>query len=88
MTARKRRLSETDKARIAFTHDRLQRALEVAVFARRVGRISKKTLATIAALKRDHERALEGKHVSAFDAFGGRGWWAEQQKQQQKEQAA
>jgi lysozyme family protein len=81
-----KRLSALDKARIAFTHDRLQRALEVAVFARRVGRISKKTLAIIAELKRDHERALEGKHVSAFDAFGGRGWWAEKQKQ--KEQAA
>ena len=84
----KKRFSEVDKQRVAFTHDRLQRALEVAVFARRVGRVSKKTLATIAALKRDHERALEGKHVSAFDAFGGRGWWAEQMKQQQKEHAA
>lgn len=79
---RKRRLSEVDKARIAFTHDRLQRALEVAVFARRVGRVSKKTLATIAALKRDHERALEGKTVAQFDAFGGRGRWEEAQKEQ------
>ena len=75
-----RRLSATAKERIAFTHDRLSRALELAMFARRAGRVSNKTLAVIAALQRDHERAIEGKTVAAFDALGGRGRWAEDQK--------
>ncbi len=70
-----KRLSADAKDRIAFTHDRLTRALDVAMFARRAGRISKKTLAIIADLKADHERAIEGKRVPAFDCFGGRGIW-------------
>lgn len=77
----RKRLSAVDKQRIEFTHDRLVRATELALFARRTGRVSKKTLATIAALKRDHERAIEGKKVPAFDALGGRGKWTEAQKE-------
>lgn len=76
-----KRLSADDKARIEFTHDRLVRATDLALFARRVGRVSKKTLETIAALKRDHERAIEGKKVPAWDAFGGRGSWTEALKE-------
>lgn len=79
MTAR--RLSADAKARIAFTHDRLSRALELAMFARRAGRVSRKTLAVIATLKRDHERAIEGKTVAEFDAFGGRSRWENRQDQ-------
>lgn len=78
MTAR--RLSANDKARIEFTHDRLSRALDLAMFARRAGRISKKTLAIIAVLQREHERAVRGKTVAAFDAFRGKELWAEEQK--------
>lgn len=70
-----KRLSADAKDRIAFTHDRLSRALDVAMFARRAGRVSRKTLEIIAALKADHERAIEGKKVPAFDAWGGRGAW-------------
>jgi hypothetical protein len=72
---RPKRLSALDKERIAFTHDRLVRATELALFARRMGRVSRKTLETIAALKADHERAIEGRKVPAFDALGGRGKW-------------
>lgn len=78
MTAR--RLSADDKARIEFTHDRLTRALELAMFARRSGRVSKKTLAIIAQLQREHDRAVKGKTVAQFDAFGGKELWAEEQK--------
>lgn len=75
-----RRYSADAKDRLAFTMQRLNAALELVAFARRAGRVSKKTLATLAEMQRDHQRAVEGKTVAAWDAFGGRGRWAEEQK--------
>lgn len=74
------RYSADAKARLAFTLERLNRALDLVAFARRAGRVSDKTLATLAQMQRDHQRAVEGKTVAAFDAFGGRGRWTEEQK--------
>lgn len=75
-----RRYSADAKARLAFTLDRLNRAVELVAFARRAGRVSEKMLSMLAQMQRDHQRAVEGKTVAAFDALGGRGIWKEQQE--------
>lgn len=74
------RYSADAKARLAFTLARVKEAEALVAFARRSGRVSKKTLSTLAEMQRDHQRAVEGKTVAAWDAFGGRGRWAEEQK--------
>lgn len=74
------RYSADAKARLAFTLDRLNRAEALVAYARDHGRVSDKTLADLAKIRRDHQRAVEGKTVAAWDAFGGRGRWTEEQK--------
>lgn len=81
MTAR--RLSADAQARLDFAITRLTAAYRLQEFARAGGVLKELSPASMRALERDVEQARKGKPIPIYDAFGGRGRWAEKQKQKQ-----
>lgn len=74
-----RRLSTDAQARLDYAHSRLSAALRLQQFASAAGVTKKLSPQAMRALERDVEQARKGKPIPAFDAFGGRGRWAEKQ---------